>query len=84
MLLLLLVVLLALMVLHETGESIGGDIGQLCVGITLVLLTAVLLPPARGFVRVAGAVLTARAPPLRATTRSTSIPARPDILPLRL
>ena len=84
LLLVLLAVLLALMVLHETSESISGEIGQLCIGIVLALLTAVLATPVRRFVRVVGAVLAARAPPRPLETRFTPVPARPDILPLRL
>ena len=84
LLLLLLVVLLALMVLHETSESIGSEIGQLCIGIALVLLTAVLTGPVRRFVKILGALLTARAPPCRPKTRPTPVSARPDTVPLRL
>lgn len=84
LLVLLLVVLLVLMALHETSESIAGEIGELCVGIVLVLLTAVLATPVRRFMSMVSVALTTRAPPRPLKTRFTPVPARPDILPLRL
>lgn len=83
LLLVLLAVLLAFMVLHETSESIAGEIGELCVGIALVLLTAVVAPPVRRVLGFVGLALATRAPPRPLETRFTPVPARPDIL-LRL
>ena len=84
LLLLLLVGLLALTVLHETSESSSSGIGELCIGIVLVLLTAVLGAPARRAPSVLVVVAAIRGPPRIFKTRLIHTPARPDILPLRL
>ena len=82
--LLLLALLLALIALHETSESVSGELGQLCIGIVLVLLTGVLTIVAHRVLTFAVTTTATRGPPHRPTTRFIPVPSGPDTLPLRL
>ncbi|HJU48484.1 MAG TPA: hypothetical protein VJ689_10135 [Gaiellaceae bacterium] len=81
---LLVVLLVALTMLHEGHEGLAGEIGVLCVGIAVLLVTAAALAPVARFTSLVAAALPARAPP--------SVPAEvpsfgfgtPSSLPLRL
>ncbi len=84
LLILLLAVLLAMTVMHETHESIGGDPGEFCValvGVLLALLTFVVQIVA--FAHVLAPTLS-RGPPERPLVACSVGRARPDILSLRL
>lgn len=84
----LLIVLLALMVaftvMHEGNEATGGQIGELCVGIALILLAVIVVWPLAVRGRVVAAVPPGRAPPSAYRAASCSVPVVPDFLPLRL
>ena len=81
---LVVVLLVALTMLHEGHEGLAGDIGVLCVGIALLLVTAAALAPVARFTRLVAAALPARAPPsLLAEIASLGF-GTPSSLPLRL
>ena len=83
LLLLLLVVLLALIAMHEGSESFATDLGELCVGIAITLTVMVFLP--RGHVGARVTVTTAgvRGPPEGQPEQRRPRPVAPQIL-LRL
>ena len=81
---LLVVLLVALTMLHEGHESLAGEIGVLCVGIALLLVTAAALAPVARFTSLVAASLPSRAPPpLLAEIPSFGFGAQSS-LPLRL
>lgn len=81
---LLVVILVALTMLHEGHEGLAGEIGVLCVGIALLLVTVAALAPVARFTRLGSAALPARAPPsLLAEIPSLRFDLRRS-LPLRL
>ena len=84
LLIVLLVVLIAITMLHEGHESVAGDIGVLCVGIALLLMTAVVLASAAQSMRFVAAALPARGPPAYPSGTVVFGPDPPSALPLRL
>ena len=66
LLIILLVLMIALMMLHEGSESTGLDLGALCVGIMLALLRLVVPRPTTPESRPTPEAKAARAPPRRA------------------
>lgn len=81
---LLLVLLIALTMLHEGHESVTGDVGVLCVGIALLLMTAVVLASVAPFMRLVAAALAARGPPAYLVDTAVFGRNPPSSLPLRL
>lgn len=84
LLIIILVLLIAITMLHEGHESVAGDVGVLCVGIALVLMTAVVLASATPLMRFVGAALPARGPPAYPSGTVVFGPNPPRALPLRL
>ena len=84
LLIVLLVVLIAITMLHEGHESVAGDIGVLCVGIALLLITAVVLASAAPSMRFVAAALPARGPPAYRVDRVVFGSDPASALPLRL
>lgn len=84
LLVVLLVLLIAITFLHEGHESVAGDIGILCVGIALVLMTTVVLASAAPSMRPVAAALPARGPPAYRVDRVVFAPDPASALPLRL
>ena len=85
LLIIVLLLMIALMMLHEGSESTGVDLGALCVGIMLALLRVVVPRPATPETRSTTEAEAARAPPRRA--RWHGVPAGfgcSGSLPLRL
>lgn len=80
----LLVLLIAITMLHEGHESIAGDTGMLCVGIALLLMTAVVLASAAPLMRFVDPALPARGPPPRRVDTVVFGPDAASALPLRL
>jgi len=81
---LLVVLLVALTMLHEGHEGLAGEIGVLCVGIALFLVTAAALAPVAQFTSLVAAALSARAPPSRLAEILSFGFRTPSSLPLRL
>ena len=81
---LLVALLVALTMLHEGHEGLTGDIGVLCVGISLLLVTAAALAPVARFTSPVAAALPARAPPSLIADTSPFGFGTPSSLPLRL
>lgn len=83
-LILLVVVVMALVAIHEGHEALDTDVGALCVGLVFILLAAIttlLRPPAATSRRV---VLLSRGPPRQPSERPANAPLVPSCLPLRL
>lgn len=84
-LIVLLLVVLALMIVHEGHESTGADLGVLCIGIALLLIAALLPPPKRLVSAPVPETERGRAPPARVVHRLTAAACGGSrSLPLRL
>lgn len=84
-LIVLLLLVLALVMLHEGHESTGADLGVLCIGITLLLIAAVLAPPKRLASALVPETERGRAPPAKVARRLTAAACGGSrSLPLRL
>ena len=84
-LIIVLVLVFALMMLHEGHESTGADLGVLCVGIMLLLLRAVFPPPTRLASALAPEDERGRAPPAKLACRLVAaVSDGSRFIPLRL